>query len=99
MLPAQNYINAMSIKLFEYMAVGLPCIASDFPIWKEIASETKAGMCVDVTDVKQIQEALKELLHNDAACEKMAINGRIAVEERFCWNVEEGKLHALYGGM
>ena len=34
--PAANHINAQPNKMFEYMAAGLPFVASDFPVWRQI---------------------------------------------------------------
>lgn len=34
--PVINYLDSLPVKIFEYMATGLPVIASNFPLWKEI---------------------------------------------------------------
>jgi hypothetical protein len=92
--PMPSYLDAYPIKLFEYMSAGLPVIASDFPLWRELVGE--AGLCVDPLDVEAIAEAIRTLVDDEAAGAAMGRAGRAAVLERFHWAAAERELLALY---
>jgi glycosyltransferase involved in cell wall biosynthesis len=95
--PEPNYMNAYPNKMFEYMAAGIPVIASDFPLWREIVQEAGCGILVNPLDPKAIAAAIKYVLNNATAAEAMGRRGRRVVEERYNWENEEKKLLALYG--
>lgn len=97
--PIINYIDALPVKMFEYMAAGLPVIASNFPLWREIIEDNKCGLCVDPMNPKEIGNAIKFLKDNPKEAEEMGKNGRKAVEEKYNWPVEEKKLLDLYKGL
>lgn len=94
--PTDNYIHSLPVKMFEYMAAGLPFVASDFPLWKKIARETKAGICVNAENIPEIQTAVKKLLQDNEMAEEMGRNGRKSIEKKYHWNIEAGKLERLY---
>ncbi len=94
--PLVNYFDALPVKMFEYMAAGIPVIASDFPLWKEIIEKNKCGICVNPQEPSEISDAINYLLNNDNLAEKMGKNGRIAVEKRFNWQIEKKKLLGAY---
>lgn len=94
--PAPNHIDAQPIKMFEFMAAGLPVVASNFPLWKGIIEDSGCGICVDPQDKNDVRNACVKLINNVDICHYMGKAGRKAVEERYNWNVEARKLLELY---
>lgn len=94
--PAPNYLEALPVKMFEYMAAGLPVVASDFPLWRSIVEESKCGVCVDPLSPKSIAQAIDYLIQNPDVAEQMGRNGRQAVREKYNWFNEEKALIELY---
>ncbi|WP_207765299.1 glycosyltransferase family 4 protein [Solitalea longa] len=94
--PIKNYVDAMPVKMFEYMLAGLPVVASNFPLYKEILESNKCGICVDPTDPKQIADAISFLLENQEQALQMGDNGYEAVLNKYNWASEEIKVLNLY---
>lgn len=95
-LPEPNHIESQPNKMFEYMSAGIPVVASDFPLWRDIVEGNRCGLCVDPRDPMAIARAIDWLASHPEEARAMGTNGRRAVEERFNWSVEERKLVALY---
>jgi len=95
--PTKNYREALPVKMFEYMAAGLPVIASDFPLWREIVAGEGVGLLVDPLDPKAIATAIAWVLEHPDEARAMGERGRKAVLERYNWDQEKKKLLALYG--
>lgn len=94
--PIANHIQAQPNKIFEYMSAGIPVIASNFPLWKEIVEGHSCGICVDPMNPKSVGDAINYLLTHEAEAKQMGKNGRQAVEQIFNWETEEKKLIKLY---
>lgn len=95
----QNHYYALPIKLFEYMAAGLPVVVSSFPLWKEIIEDAKCGFCVCEDDSEEIIGRINYLLLHPSEAEKMGENGHRAVLEKYCWRIEEKKLLQVYADL
>lgn len=94
--PVINYIDALPVKMFEYMAAGVPVIASHFPLWREIVEGNDCGLCVDPLDPAAIARAIDYLVMHPLEAERMGRNGQRAVQEKYNWGIEEAKLLQLY---
>lgn len=97
--PLVNYLDALPIKMFEYMSAGVPVIASNFPLWKDIIEGNHCGLCVDPLQPGQIAAAIDYLVNCPDEAQRMGENGRRAVMERYNWAMEEQKLRTFYEGL
>lgn len=97
--PQDNYLDALPVKMFEYMAAGIPVIASDFPLWRKIIEGARCGMCVDPEDPVAIARAIDYLVTHPDEARAMSANGRQAVLTRYNWGSEEEKLQRFYSAL
>ena len=94
--PLKRYRVSLPIKLFEYMSSGLPVIASDFPLWREIVAGAGCGLLVDPLDTHAIAQAMRWITENPAEAAAMGMRGRDAVLDRYNWDSEIRKLLRFY---
>ena len=99
--PDPNFITGYTrtTKLFEYMAAGLPVIASDFPGWRALVEEHGCGICVDPLDPAAIAGAIGWVMDNPEDAERMGQRGREAVLRHYTWAPEARKLLDLYASL
>jgi glycosyltransferase involved in cell wall biosynthesis len=97
--PTASYLESLPVKMFEYMAAGIPVIASDFPLWREIVDGSRCGLCVDPRDPAAIAAAIDHLASHPRLAREMGANGRRAVLERYNWENEADKLIAFYADL
>lgn len=99
LLPTASYREALPVKMFEYMAAGIPVIASNFPLWRDIVESSRCGLCVDPCDPAAIAAAIDHLAAHPRLAHEMGANGRRAVMERYNWENEADKLIAFYADL
>ena len=97
--PIGNFLDGLPVKMFEYMAAGIPVIASDIPSWRVIIEGNSCGLCVNPLDPKAIAEAIDYLVMNPEAAKRMGENGKKAVIEKYNWPVQAVKLTDFYRGI
>jgi len=95
--PIHYHISiALPNKLFDYMLMGLPVVASDLPEIRRVVTDADCGILVNPTDIDAIAKALDYLLTNPAEARRMGENGRRAVIEKYNWGNMETLLLDFY---
>lgn len=95
-----SYYHSIPTKLFDYMAAGLPIIASNFPAMEDIVLCNPIGpigICVDPENPEEIAEAVRQLIDDDR--EQYAImreNARNLHISEYNWEHQESKLIDTY---
>ncbi len=83
-------------KVFEYMACGLPIVASDLPSLGELIGSAGCGLLVPPDDPRAHAQAIAYLLDHPGEARRMGLRGRTVVHTRYRWENEEERLLELY---
>ena len=94
--PIANYVDAYPVKLFEYLAAGLPVIATDVPRWRAVLEAHDCGVCVPYGSPALLGAAITRLLDDDDGARAMGERARRAAEESYSWETQAAALVALY---
>jgi glycosyltransferase involved in cell wall biosynthesis len=94
--PIPNYIESYPTKMFEYMALGLPVVVSDFPLYREIVEHYQCGLYVNPQKPEEIAQAIHWLIEHPEEAKEMGLRGIKAVASDFNWDTEAKKLLNSY---
>ncbi|MBO6719038.1 MAG: glycosyltransferase family 4 protein [Rhizobiaceae bacterium] len=94
--PVRNYIDSLPVKLFEYMAAGLPVLASDYAGWPDIVRSNQTGYLADPLDAEAIARVMRRVLAEPKQAQKMGQLGRKLVLSGYSWANEANNLVKLY---
>jgi glycosyltransferase involved in cell wall biosynthesis len=85
-------------KLFEYMAVGVPVVASRLPVLERIVDGHGVGLLCEPGDAASLAAAVNRLLSDPELYERCHRNA-LAAAEVFNWRTESRKLMEIYDGL
>ncbi|MCV2218231.1 glycosyltransferase [Thauera sp. Sel9] len=82
-------------KLFEFIAAGLPILASDLPEIRRMVEGRDIGLVGDMSKPQSIARLIEALFQDKARFSKWMRNASSARQE-VCWEIEGSKLVAIY---
>ena len=82
--------NSSPNKLFDYMAAGLPVLASNCSSVKRVIDETNTGMTYVFDSPSDFASVLKTLYNDHEKRVIFASNGKKAVAEKYNWDYSSG---------
>jgi glycosyltransferase involved in cell wall biosynthesis len=98
-LPSQNDITRQlgpPLKLFDYMACGLPVVANDIGGWSEMIKREQIGILTS-DDPKDYAQAVDIIMSDDTLWHKMHSNAMKLIKTKYNWQkVAEDILVPLY---
>ena len=89
-----QYRHSHVIKVFEYMAYGLPIIMPDFGDWKSFNGVYKVGKNTNTEDAYEFSQTVTEMLNENII--SYSSNGRKHVKNEFLWDSVEDVLLKRY---
>jgi glycosyltransferase involved in cell wall biosynthesis len=84
-------------KLFEYLAAGVPVLASELDAVAELLAHYDAGVVAPSLEPATVAHSIGEILGDDPRRERLARNALAATATDLRWDVERQQLLALYG--
>lgn len=92
--PVPNYLRSFSTKIFEYMALGLPFIVSDFEIYSFV-KEKNIGLCINPLSVEELANSMEAILTNQFDVHQMR-QREIDASAYYSWDSQASNLLELY---
>jgi glycosyltransferase involved in cell wall biosynthesis len=97
-VPCAAWNSTIPNKLFDYMSLGLPVLASDVPPVQRIVVQEACGVCYRSGDIMDLVLKIEELRSRSART-RMAAAGMAAVAERYNWMKDSERLDAALRGV
>lgn len=94
--PVPARVGALPIKLFEYMAAGLPIVAADLPNIRQFVEATGCGVLVEPGNARAFADAIVRLVDDPELARAMGQRGLNAFRSRYNWESEVGGVDTMY---
>lgn len=93
-----NRKNSISIpvKIFEYMAMGLPVIMTEKGVAAVYINEYRTGLLVNPYSPREIADAILRLLKDRSLYDQLSRNGTRAVREKYNWQKEKPRFLEVF---
>ena len=96
LLRNRHHDTTFANKLFQYMAMGKPVVVSDSTAQKEVVQHEDAGLIFTAGNAGELADRLMLLYRDRALSQRLGNNGKIAVAERWNWDITSKGLLDMY---
>lgn len=83
-------------KLFQYMAMGKPVVVSDSTTQANVVKEENCGLVHEADNEKDFANKILTLYNDKELSSKLGDNGKMAVEQRWNWDLTSKDLIEMY---
>ncbi|MEW6202539.1 MAG: glycosyltransferase family 4 protein [bacterium] len=91
-----NHFSGLPNKLFDFMCVGIPVVASDLPEIRNVVSSAGCGLLVDPKNSSSVADVIYQLSMEADLQREMGERGRSAVLNKYNWEQMEKRLLCVY---
>lgn len=84
LLDTPNYRASLPTKILEYLAVGIPTLASDLPGTRSVVADKAGVILVEPGNVTAWEAAVRRAIH-DEGLRAAAANGATAIKQEYVW--------------
>jgi glycosyltransferase involved in cell wall biosynthesis len=93
--PMKNSIGSYPTKMFEFMAIGLPQVISNFPLYRSVVEKHACGICVDPMSPAAIADGIELILTDREQAVQMSERA-VQAAEAYVWDTEFAKALQVY---
>lgn len=94
--PLPTHQRILPVKLYEYMLMHKPVIATDITLWHTVLARHKCGIFVDPFNAENTAKTVLDLYEDPNIIEEMGKNGYNAVVQEYNWATQEKLLYRFY---
>lgn len=95
-LRVPQQVKGFHTKLYEYMAAGLPLVASDLPHECELITTNGCGILARPEEPESFAQAILALVQDRRRAYELGMNGQTAFADCYSWESELPKLLSFY---
>ncbi len=94
--PLPNHLESYPTKLFEYMAVGLPIVATNISLYRSVVERRECGLCAAYDDIPAIADIIGKIYTDKALLQSFSERGPQVVISNYNWASEKNILLDFY---
>jgi glycosyltransferase involved in cell wall biosynthesis len=94
--PIENYVESYPTKVFEYIAMNIVPIISDFPLYKSLIRDLKCGYAISPDDSIQISNTILKINKDKDLAGKMSNLGKRMLLKKHSWSSQFEHMTRFY---